>query len=220
MTSSHLTLRFGVSQGSILGTFLLPGHLLPGHLLPLSDILNTFNVNYYTYANDCQIYLVIDSSRDLWINKVDDIIPKVSTWFSSIDLKQIDDETEFMFVFIRNSFHSIPENVLIQGNELSLTTHIKSLGFILDDNLTYEKQVNSVCSSCNYQLRRIYSVQKYLSFNCSHDLCVHYYFQDLIIATHSIFPSWFSSSEITATPKPRRPSSVPFITSITYYSCE
>ena len=52
-----------------------------------------------------------------------------------------------MSVSRRISFHIIPENFLFQVYELSLSTHIENLGFILDDNLTYEKQVNSLCSS-------------------------------------------------------------------------
>ena len=82
--------------------------------------------------------MVKDSFTDLWINKVDDIISKVSTWLSSINLKQNDDLTDFMFNSHPNSFHSIPETYLIQGAQHPLSTHSKSLGFILDDNLTYE----------------------------------------------------------------------------------
>ena len=102
--------------------------------------------------------MVIKNSTDLRVNKVDDIISKVSTWFSSVNVKHNDDKNELMFVSCRNLFRSIPENILIQGNEFFLSTHIKSLISLLDDNLTFEKQFNNVCSSCNYQLRRIYSV--------------------------------------------------------------
>ena len=60
-------------------------------------------------------YLVIDISTDFWINKDDDIISKVLTWFFSVILKQNDDKTELLFVFRRNSFHSIPEIVLFKA---------------------------------------------------------------------------------------------------------
>ena len=64
MTSPHRTLRFGVPRGSILGA-----SLSTVYLLPLSDVLNTFNVSDDYSAIDWQIYLVIDSSTDLWVNK-------------------------------------------------------------------------------------------------------------------------------------------------------
>ena len=64
VTSPHRTLLFGVPRGSILGAL-----LSTVYLLPLSEVLNTFNVSDDYSAIDWQIYLVIDSSTDLWVNK-------------------------------------------------------------------------------------------------------------------------------------------------------
>ena len=66
--------------------------------MPLSDILNLVNVNYNYYADDFQIYLVIDSSTDLFINNVDDPFSNVSTWSFSVNLEQNYDKIELIFV--------------------------------------------------------------------------------------------------------------------------
>ena len=68
------------------------------YLLPLSDILNLVNVNYNYYADDFQIYLVIDSSTDLFINNVDDPFSNVSTWSFSVNLEQNYHKIELIFV--------------------------------------------------------------------------------------------------------------------------
>ena len=57
---------------------------------------------------------------------------------------------------------------------ISATTHMKSLGFLQDDKKTYEKQVNSFCSSGNYQHKRIYA-NTYL-LTAVIPLYVHWYF--------------------------------------------
>jgi hypothetical protein len=45
---------------------------------------------------------------------------------------------------------------------------VKNLGFTMDRNLTYEKQINSVVKVCNFQLKNISHIRKHIDF----DSCV------------------------------------------------
>ena len=45
----------------------------------------------------------------------------------------------------------------------TLNMFIRNLGLILDNTLGMEKQVNSICKSCYYQIRNIGLIHKYIN---------------------------------------------------------
>ena len=40
---------------------------------------------------------------------------------------------------------------------------VRNIGFILDNTLGIEKQVNSICKSCYYKIRNIGLIRKYIN---------------------------------------------------------
>ena len=87
----------------------------------------------------------------------------VSTWFSSVRLKLNTEKTELMFVSPRSTSVDAPSSVVVSGESVAVSTTIKTLGFIFDSNMLFEKQISSVCSSCFYHLRRLWSVRRSIS---------------------------------------------------------
>ena len=147
--SNYIKLKVGVLQGSVLGPF-----LFSIYLIPLRDILNEIDVDYHIYAEDSTLYFTIDNV-EAGTMKAQQVVYRVHEWFSSMNLKMNEDKIEFMFVRSRRSRITIPDQVVLANECLDVATHFRSLGFVLDQYFTFEKQINLVCESRHYQLRRI-----------------------------------------------------------------
>ena len=62
---------------------------------------------------------------------------------------------------------------LFLANEyFDVVTHFRSLGFVLDQFFTFEKQINLICALCHYQLRPISSLSRHLGFDFTRSLVI------------------------------------------------
>ena len=61
-------------------------------------------------------------------------------------------------------------SVKICGVELPVALNIKSLGVVLDSRLTFEKQVQSICKSCNYHLWALRHIRHLVPQDVAHTL--------------------------------------------------
>ena len=74
------------------------------------------------------------------------------------------EKTEAMLIETRHILFSISVNTLqIDDTTVPLSASVKSLGVLLDSTLSMENFISQTSKSCYYQLRRISSVQKYIS---------------------------------------------------------
>ena len=58
---------------------------------------------------------------------------------------------------------SLPSKISINDSSVSVSPFVRSLGVILDQNLSFEKQVSNICKVAYLELRRISSIRHYLS---------------------------------------------------------
>ena len=58
---------------------------------------------------------------------------------------------------------SIPQSVSLEGCDISLSSAVRNLGVILDQTLSFNQHISSVCRTCYLELRRISSIRHYLS---------------------------------------------------------
>ena len=96
-TSEHVTLKYGVPQGSVLGPI-----LFTMYTTPLGNIIRNHNLDFHLYADDTQLYISFkpcDSiSRQAAISQVEACIKDIKTWMTNNLSKLNDDKTELIIV--------------------------------------------------------------------------------------------------------------------------
>ena len=150
--------HFGVPQGSILGPI-----LFSMYVTPVGDYLRTCNLKYQMYADDTMICLSIDEADLMNVeNRLNIILSKLIDVYSSLKLKINPDKTEVLIIPPKRLNVTI-EKLFLAGEEIIPVNFLKSLGVLIDNNLSWSRQINATCSSCYNQLRKLNRIKQYLS---------------------------------------------------------
>ena len=89
-----MSLTEGIPQGSVLGP-----QLFTMFTAPLGDIIEAHGINYMTYADDTQLYFVLNcSERSIAISKLVQCVRDVRAWSIQNKLMLNDSKTEVIFV--------------------------------------------------------------------------------------------------------------------------
>ena len=154
-------LGLGVPQGSVLGPL-----IYCMFTRPVGDIIRHHNINYHCYADDTQLYLSFDTPDWESVSaRLQLCLSDVIAWMQSNFLKLNHDKTE-LIVFSPNSSKNGCNNnfsINIGPYSISSVSVVKNLGVLLDQHLTMESHINSVCKSCFWQVRNIGKIRKYLN---------------------------------------------------------
>ncbi len=151
----------GVPQGSVLGA-----RLYTLYVRPLSDIIKQHSISYHAYADDTQLYVHFDrdsqSGMHHAINKLEKCITDISGWMAHNGLKLNDEKTEWT-IFCGNPVLYKGVELTVGNSTVTLSTSIRNLGVRLDQELTLQPQINDVCKSAYFHLRRINKIRRYLT---------------------------------------------------------
>ena len=158
----RVLLIYGVPQGSILGPLLF--------ILYISDIPQiaaNHNVLIHSYADDGQLYLGFEPSRDYTssMNILKACIDDIEIWMKSNFLKLNVDKTGVLFI-ARPQDHVMYENmninIGIKWYCASPDETIKSLGAYLDGTMTMDSTVSECTKSCFHNLKKLGRIKHYL----------------------------------------------------------
>ncbi len=159
--STPRELDFSVPQGSVLGP---RKYCMYCRVIGL--IASHFGLQYHCYADDSQLYIVFRSLEG-WtkaVKPIEDCVTDIYGWMELNLLKMNEEKTEFI-VFSPWSSPISVETISLQVGKSVIRPDkvVKNLGTHWDLHLQMEKQVNSVCKSCYYQLRILGKIRHYLS---------------------------------------------------------
>jgi hypothetical protein len=168
--SNPVKLSYSVPQGSVLGP-----KFFTMYTKPVGAICKKHGLEYHYYADDGQLYLSFKPtcpvSKNDSLDRVQSCLAEIVTWMNNNMLKINADKTEvIIFTSQRNQQHVETITVTIGDENIKPSNSVRNLGAVLDNNMTLEKHINSVCRSCYGQLRQIGHIRKYLNTDATKSL--------------------------------------------------
>ncbi len=124
-------------------------------------IFRKHGLSFHCYADETQVYLPV-KRNSVGFESLMACLADVKAWLSLHFLIFNEKKTEII-VFCPSEFLDSP-NLDLSEMSLCLKSWVKNLGFIFDDVLKFDRQINSVVKACFFQLRLLSKAKPFLSF--------------------------------------------------------
>jgi hypothetical protein len=159
-TCSPVLVFAGVPQGSVLGPL-----LYTVYASPVGRLIESCNVGYHAYADDTQLFTALKASVGDGIGRLVHCAETLQTWFWQNGLLLNPDKSEVIFLGTRQRLTAmdLPSSVSIAGCPIQVSATVKILGVKFDRSLTFADHVNDVVRACNFHLRALHHIRRYMS---------------------------------------------------------
>ena len=165
-------LKYGVPQGSVFGPL-----FFSVYTTPLRSIISRHNVHYHKFADDLQLYVSFDPEVDGDADQVQlqlkSCIDDLQRWMVINKLKLNVDKTEYISFMSPLQLKRLSLfDIQIGDVHVPPVKTVRNLGAYMEIHNTATAQINAIVKKCNYQLRRIGSIRKYLTKDTVHGIVV------------------------------------------------
>ena len=117
------------------------------------------------YADDTQLYVVLEESTiTATVERVNKCLCDIKSWSTSNKLVLNESKTEIIHIHSKhhNMINTLPQIVVNSAPMIDLTSDTRNLGVVFDDNLHFQKQINTIRSSAYLALNSIGKIRRYL----------------------------------------------------------
>ena len=162
--SRSCSLSCGVPQGTILGPLLF--------LLYINDLPNCLsNCQSRMYADDTHLTYAGFSADNIQSCLNDDLV-NVSNWLIANKLTLNTTKTEFMLIGSRQRLCTltVPPRPLINGSPIEHVTTAKSLGVLIDDNLTWRSHIDKLTKKIASGIGAIKRIRHLVPYGTLHSI--------------------------------------------------
>ncbi|KAF7241564.1 Signal peptide peptidase-like 2A [Varanus komodoensis] len=132
---------------------------------PLGEVIRRCGLRNHQYADDTQLYFSFSTNPGEAVAVLNWCLAKVMGWMRANKLKLNPDKTEVLLVGGSNSWVG-DLGLVLNGVALPLRDRVRSLGVLLDPELSLEAQVTAVARSAFLQLRLIHQLRPFLENDC------------------------------------------------------
>lgn len=156
--SDPQVMDWGIPQGSIGGPI-----LFVSYTTPVEDIIRAHGLSCVIYADDTQLFISMDRSRrQVAVEKIELCIRDIKTWMTRNYLVLNDSKTEILHFTSKFSTDCSISNITAGDANVNLVSQARDLGVILDDNMSMQPQINNICRSATFAIKKVSSIRKYL----------------------------------------------------------
>lgn len=162
-TSSLVPLTSGVPQGSVLGPI-----LFTIYTSPIAHIASSHNVLQQQYADDTQLFISLSPGNvSQSLTALEICLSDLCSWFYINGLALNPDKSDAVLFGTQQRLRSFPSisSINVAGSSICLSDHVKILGVILDNKLTFNSHVDSLCRSSFFHLRSLRYIRPSLNLD-------------------------------------------------------
>ena len=163
--SSLESISCGVPQGSVLGPLLF--------LIYINDLSCSIkHSTVHHFADDTNLLCINKSLKSL-CNKINYDLKKLTDWLNGNRISLNTDKTEFViFRKPRKKINFNDVKIKINGKRLSPSYHIKYLGILIDENLSWNFHITELCKKLNRANSMLSKIRYYVDKNTLR--CLYY----------------------------------------------
>ena len=130
---------------------------------------------FHLYADDTQMYLLLDIKSDAPFEKVEMCLIKIKSWMIMNKLRLNENKTDVLF----NTSRSLTEQQSTELDKLNFPGEclsfpanevVRNLGFYFGSKLNMEHHVKKLCQACRYQPRNIGKIRNLIDGHTTHML--------------------------------------------------
>ena len=143
----------GVPQGSVLGPL-----LFTIYTSPIAIIASSYNIFQQQYADDTQLFIALSPTNYACdITNIQACLAALHSWFCSNGMALNPDKSEAILFGTpqRSHTYSSVNSVDVAGATVTLADHVKILGVTLDNRLSMDDHVKTVCKAAFYHIRAL-----------------------------------------------------------------
>ncbi|KAF7245267.1 Lysophospholipid acyltransferase 1 [Varanus komodoensis] len=132
---------------------------------PLGDVIRRCGLRNHQYADDTQLYISFSTNPGEEVVVLNRCLAEVMGWMRANKLKLNPDKTEVLLVS-GSGLGMGDLGLVLNGVALPLKDRVRSLGVLLNPELSLEVQVMAVVRSAFLQLRLIHHLHPFLENDC------------------------------------------------------